>query len=393
MKRGIGVLMISLLLVLPLATAGIFDWFKRGEVQEGPYDVSVNVGNTPPTVEKFIAVFEDDAESGIADWIDDDGGVITVAGEIQGDPGGNMGDGGTMDIGFKFTVEDLDGPGDLPWSGGFGAIQLGTNVIVTFTEPANDVQTAGTNTVTASICEGVSCVGNSDCNDQTAGTNELLYRCRVPIDYNDPPTIGTADPANMWTIDVQVYDSTGTNNAQANSVDFGTLSVDYIDYWTISSVATPPGTTIIWGNLDINAGDQPSNDGNDLTMQNAGNRDITNEDVHAYNLVQDGVPANTLLASAFGVSNIDGGNYVPGPIVPDTGACDVGGAGVALIHDTDVTVGIAIPYTGAGIGGDTATMYHCIWPTVNPTYLGGSPSSSYVANAANSNQWLVDFNS
>ncbi|MFH1585215.1 MAG: hypothetical protein ABIB79_00425, partial [archaeon] len=54
-KRGL-VILCLLLLVVPLATAGIFDWFKE-KVQFGPqFNVSISLGNVAPEILTILNV-------------------------------------------------------------------------------------------------------------------------------------------------------------------------------------------------------------------------------------------------------------------------------------------------------------------------------------------------
>jgi hypothetical protein len=362
-----------------------------------PFDATVQLSNVPPVIVKFIAAFEDEDSNGV----DDDAGAVTVAGRILGDAGGSEGDGLKI-VKLKFTVSDIDNVADsngidLPGGVGGPAIAVGTNIIVSITNPANN--NLG-NVLSASSCTTASCFGNADCNDQTSTTKERAYACDITMNYFDPRTTNAgAAAADYWTIDVQVFDSTGVNNDQkvSGNSGFNVLANDYIYYNTISSVSVPAGTTLAWTGLDINLPDRAADGGSDLIMENAGNIQINSEDVIAEDLVDDGVPANSLLGTAFSADDTIGGAAGGG-----SGACDVPGGGgpltagaQILTNDgiTPVNFPIVIAYTGAGVATDRSTMFYCIYPVVNPTFLTGVTVNTYVANAANTNRWDVSFNS
>ena len=53
MKKSVVIIIFAVLLLVPLASAGFFDWFTGKVTQET--DLAITVGNTPPTVD-FISV-------------------------------------------------------------------------------------------------------------------------------------------------------------------------------------------------------------------------------------------------------------------------------------------------------------------------------------------------
>jgi len=401
MKRGksilFGIFFIMIIMVsVSYVSANWFsDLFKFGEENpdlEGElpasFGASVQVSNTAPEIKKFVAVFEDDNKDGT----DDNAG--TSAGTVTGEPGGSEGD-GIMNVNFKFVVEDLDGKADLPGYTGGPAIVYGTNLIVEFSAPTN-APVGNTQKVSASTgdCSAATCQGNALCPDQSATTNQVIYTCFMKMNYYNPPSPNGGAVANdRWKFRVKVVDSTNINNDEANSGDagFNVLNNDYMIYNTINSISVPAGTTVSWNNLNPNTADNKAD--TNLVLENGGNKAVSTEDIVAKDLVQNGVPANKLLSTAFSVGAIVGG--------ANTGACDINGGGgttpwdgIALTNNGNpVTFSVAVPYTAAGIATDKNNMYFCIWPVVNPTYLAGSSAKSYVANAANSNAWAVIFKS
>lgn len=369
MKKELVILSI-LLLVVPMLSAGIFDFFKSGP-KESPVDVGVTLANTAPTMVTFIAVTENP----------DDVNGVTPAGDIQGVATG------TVPVTFKFVVEDLNGLADLPGLTG-PAITEGTNVAVTFTEPTNDA-TPGTNTISVvgGDCTAISCVANPDCTDQTAGTLQKEYSCDIDMNYYDPssPNAG-ASAADRWTISATVQD-VGLLSATANSGDLGftTLADNYIFYYDIQGVSA--AGPLNWANLDTGTDDQPSDLG--IVLTNVGNIAIADESVTGQNLVENLVPANYIEVLAFSAGAALG--------AADAGACDAvggGGAGIAGINLVDnVAQTVTVPLTFSADGSDTATIYFCAWDALSNGHIFGSPALTYISNSANSNQWDISFNS
>jgi len=373
--------LVFLSLLTATATAGITDWLKEkltGEPQLSPFDTTITISNVEPTIIRFIAV----------DEYDPDENGATGPGTIQGSPGGTEGASTVIGL-FHFIVEDLNEPTDLPGGGGATVIQLGTNVIVTFTAPTASLFT---NTINTEGCTTSSCVGNPDCTDQTAETNQLEYNCIFAMNYYDPPSPdgGAVPETDRWKITVTVKDSTGTNSdtatsgqAQEPGVDEGFdhstcldedgLDCDYIIYNIIQGVST--NNALSWSGIDINYGDQPADDG--LEISNVGNIAVTKETILAYNPVEDGESANYLKVDAFSV----GIDYF--------GACDVGGTAEALINGIGVDLSQSISYSADG--SDTADVFFCIWDTLNPNNIVGAPALSYVANDVQvpSNRWSI----
>jgi len=298
-------------LVVVLMMSFLVSGFFHKDVQESPVDVGVAVANAPPSINSFIAVFEDDN----GDGVDDLGG--TDPGTIQPFAGGTEGP-GFVTVRFQFVAEDPNGVSDLPGLTG-PAIVEGTNLIVTFTEPANDDDGAhpGDNTVSAvgGDCSAVTCVGNSDCVDQSAGTNEKEYICDIRMNYYDPPALGSVIPGDLWTISATVVDiDTNLDTAQSGDPGFNVLANDFIEYLQITAISTIGA--LGWASLDINTADQPADAG--LVLDNVGNVAVIDEGVSANNLLEDGT-TNGLAVAAFSAGPVAGG--------ADSGACDSTGGG------------------------------------------------------------------
>jgi hypothetical protein len=372
------VIWILIIVAVALFLIYVFGGFGN-EPLFSPFEATIQLANTPPNIVSFLSIRENP----------DDVNGVTPDGEIQGDAGGTEGT-GTVEVRLRFLVEDPDGPDDIPGLTG-PAISEGTNLIVTYTEPLND-GTAGTNTLSAVAgdCSALSCVSNPACTDQSAGTNQKMYLCDIPMNYFDPPSPnGGAAAPDRWTISVTIEDaSTNTDTAQSGDTGFTALANNYIYYRVIQGVST--GDVLAWSALNINLDDENADTG--LGLDNVGNIQVVDEGVTGFNPCESGpnCGVNFIESAAFSVGDTVGG--------ADTGACDapggggLGTGGFSLADGVPATnVPVAISFSGDGL--DTNTMYFCVWDQLSNGHIQGTPVSTYVANAANGNIWSVIFNS
>lgn len=388
MKRGVGVLIVISILVLPLVAAGIFDWFK-GDVQEAPeVEVAVTLTNVPPNIVGLHPVSDrecDDASTAVGS--DDDGEVQPIDGTDSTCP--TDGDGIVYAM-VTFVVEDSDGQADLPASVSVAA----GDIAVDITSPANGIL-SGARTLSAAdgsanyptgataTCAGTNCgAGNAWCNpgDEEFGsgdeTNQKSYTCFVKMRYFDE-TIQNAPnptgPGDMWTIDMYIEDSTG-NSDTATSTDFGsTFPGDedyYVWYRTVSEIDVTPGERILWSSVSVILPDHRSEDDNagdgadtGLTFENMGNQVIDTVDIQPQDLcgTVQGCSNAQLEAEAMSV-----GTTEPAAAQgSNTGACEETGAGTPLDPDSPESAygpgGWDVPFTSQGGSTDNNELYFCIW--------------------------------
>src|SRR3989344_7581644 len=138
MKKEVMVLSVILLtLVLPYASASIFDWFKSARTSPSqPTDVSVTVGNSVPT-------------------------IVSVSQVTRGPSVGQVElvESSVANVFFNFTVQDNNGAGDINDA---TAKARFTNA----SEPNRD----------STSCVPFLVAGNP---------NQKIYQCTVPMQYYD----------------------------------------------------------------------------------------------------------------------------------------------------------------------------------------------------------------
>ncbi|MFH1585848.1 MAG: hypothetical protein ABIB79_03710 [archaeon] len=248
MKRGFGVLMISLLLVLPIVSAGFFDWVKE-KVQLGPQetqDVAVTVGNAVPIVDVM-------GSTGISSVIiEDSTGTATII----------------------FQVSDANGQGEVDMSGAPEAIDI------TITSPSLETRTAD---------EG-GCLTTA-----TPVTNGYEYTCDIIMSFYEEE--GT------WDVDVSVTDSnSGVGTADDIAEDTDDLAVSQLKAIKLLRSILGTAGAIEFGtvtpdqtNIDSTAGieaddTQVVNTGNFIIDDAVGATDLTIQSVALSNGI-DNIPA------------------------------------------------------------------------------------------------------
>ncbi len=408
---------LGVLIVSSFASASLGSWLKglfgAEEPDLAPFDVGVQLGNTPPTIVAFIGIFED-CNDGPCNDIDDPA-FGTAVGTIQGEAGGSEGDGITS-ARFKFVVEDPDCEGgstctDLPGMAGGPAITYGTNLLVSFTEPANPPAYSNTITAGAGDCVAVSCFGDTQCPDSTASTQQVKYICDMEMNFYDPPSpSGGATAGDRWRVSARIYDSTGANNDLKTTTNFPTVDIIYNVIHGVSTTGTGPGVApvITWTNLDTNTDDQCADGGGacataGITATNVGNEAVSSIDLQGEDLVSSidtdsniltdekcttvgGIVSNCLAVAAFSVGTVVGGT--------NTGACDVLGTGAEALANPPTIAnppGFSIAYDATATP-PTDDLFFCAWDAVVPGgHIIGTSVSSYVANDDAGNQWMGVF--
>jgi hypothetical protein len=210
MKRGIiGIAFVCLMLVLPLASAGIFDFLGR-KVQLGPsetQDFSVSVSGVAPVVDVMPT-------TGISSAIIEEfTGTATII----------------------FQVSDGNGATDVNMDGGSEAIAI------TITSPGAETRTAT----------------EADCSiTATVVTNGFEYECDIEMQYYDE--------AGDWDVDVSVTDaSTDVGTADDSGEDANDLTVSQL-----RAIKVDPASI---GFGSVNPEDVDTESGSDTTITNIGN--------------------------------------------------------------------------------------------------------------------------
>lgn len=376
MKRGklvlsLTTLVVIILLVSVVVSAGFLDFFKKDEPQFGPFDASVNVGNAPPRIIDFIPVVENPDD------------LSSLAGQIQPVPGS------TVDARVIFIVQDPNGPVGLPGvvvpSDGAPAL-VAADIALSLTAPANGISST-VRSVDATSCFATECASGTNPNCNTGNfAIKKQYTCDVTMQYYDEPAISNTQAGDLWSISATIRDVPGLTDT-ATSATIGPFdALNYMEYLTTTGVSNA-AVTLAWSTLDVATDDVPADSG--LTLTNIGNVAVADELVTAQNLVEDGVPTNYIEVSAFSSGPSAGG--------ANSGACDAPGGGgtgtggVALVHGAGVVAPVPIGFTATGT--DSGTINFCVWDALNNGHIQGLPAISYVANSANSNQWNVVWNS
>lgn len=316
----VGVLVVGVL-VVSLVSAKHAWWHAWGEeVQEAPFDATVQLANAPPTIVAFRPT-DDFLTSGAAG------------------PGTGLGDVGAIgnvEIWARiiFIVEDPNQPNDLPGLGTGPAINVGPlsgagNILASITSPAdaaNSIRCAAGScrTRTASSgttagtdypsglgltrsCVATTCAGGTNTNCPcTSATNpgcaaispnavgsnnelQVQYTCYVKMNYWDEPTTSdaTLTANDYWTIRTQIEDSAASSDNVASgdldnngvpAYDFNEFACttinncDYIDHLSVKFLDTTG--SVGWTAVSIDAGDDPADTATDLAMTNKGNSPV-----------------------------------------------------------------------------------------------------------------------
>ena len=413
-KKMIQIATISIIvmfLAVSFVSAGLLDSIKKvfgaGEVQEAPFEASVQLANAPPSIITILPT------------TDVTNANVPIAGSGLGQVDIIT---GTTDYAVvKFVVDDPNLPtipGDLSATptilAVFGTPTVANNEIgVRLTSPAvgircvgpgcrnRDAATALRPTGSATTCSSVICTADADClaRGYTAPENarRRAFTCYVQMQYFDEPITTTPPTAGnqMWSISLYIEDNTG-NSASATSATFA----DVIPAWNYpgdelfyvwvrpsTDVDISPSTERIeWTSLSVTTTDNLGADGNavdtgtGLTLRNIGNRQVNSIDITPQNLLGTVNPAAILFATAFGVGLTAGG--------ANSGACDVnGGGGTSPWEGIALTGGAplanflrTIPFTadtpaqGLPLPATSAMqdLFFCIWPAIQSGgYLGG----------------------
>jgi hypothetical protein len=187
MKRGfIALSLITLLLILPFASAGLWEFLNR-KIQLGPtQEVSLTVAGANPEV------------------------------TIQSATTPSISDGGSADTTIVFDVIDINGADDVDMSGGFEAIDI------TLTDPSAAYTRSGTDT---------------NCGVGTPITNGFTYTCTITMQFYDE--IGD------WDVEVTVTDKDNNPGTDMN-LDYFTineLKAISLNVGTISFGSVTPGVS------------------------------------------------------------------------------------------------------------------------------------------------------
>ena len=207
MKKEVVVLSVILLtLVLPYASASIFDWFKNARASPSQQtDVSVTVGNSVPTIVSVSQVTR-----GLS------------VGQV------NLVESAVANVLFNFTVQDNNGAGDINDATAKARFRNAS-------EPIRD----------STGCVPVLIVGN-----------QKTYQCTVPMQYYDKHS--------SWGVNVSVKDSSGSyatnltrsftvNALQGFSMDVSAVSFSGLVPGAVNSLANVNTTLNNTGNYVIPA--------------------------------------------------------------------------------------------------------------------------------------------
>jgi len=264
MKRGIIIGILILVIIMPITSAGLFNWLKE-TVQLAPSeqkDVSVTVGNVAPTILTSPAIM-----------IDND--LITPP-FYEVDL--NTGSPGTQTVNVVFRVRDPNKVDDIDlstltidfvYSGGGEQ----TRSLVT---PATDCTTANINPT----------------------TNE--YDCNITMYHYDSPSDGATD---WWTATIYIQDSAANSDTETQNFNLNMLRD--------ISVVGGTGGNIGFGTLAPDMVDQTNSPGSDATITNNGNYNIGPAangpfQITAYRLCDSsGVCTEEIPANAFYASDND----------------------------------------------------------------------------------------
>ena len=417
----LGILLVS---SVSFASAKHAWWHPFGdEPQEAPFDASVQLANSPPTIVKLFPVY-DRTTGGVAQGADNDGEVTPVA-ALSADPG------------FVFAVVRfiVDDPNHLPGTPDLSltpaVITMGaqtaavSQTAVQITSPPTGILCTGPGcrnrdaatgifpTGATAACTGTNCGGvvANNCNDG-AGTSpygslvsnrQVEYTCYVRMSYFDEQTVATGIlRTQYWDVGLYIEDISGNGPTAVRSVFFdpspGTFDAGdedlYADVNRVDGMDVDTGESLQWLGASVTVTDIPATDADGadsdggLTFRNRGNSVISSSQLTPQDLTGNTVPAARLEAESM---STDFG--LEGVLGSDTGACDAPGGGgpgtaaTALAGDlaTFAAVeGFNVPFTATGTNQDE--LYFCIWSRLDigcgSTCLTSGSDSSYSANDA-----------
>ena len=267
-----------------------------------PFDASVQLQNSPPTIVAIYAVDDQGSTAG------DD--VVNALNGDAADPVNNAE--------IEFLVQDLNGidnlPGDpsIPFRQSTAVGQLGTaactggncNIEVYVTNPGTAY--AATN----KLFDAGSCIRLPTCPNSQAGAgcavNQMEYRCTVPMNYYDEPSGSSVDLNTHWDIFVGIADGSGTDTGTSSGLSQEQTTFEYTSnaYFIISS----PVAGIQFTSISLTGTDQQSNN-DPLALNNRGNVDFTLGTIQGSDLTSDDVggTGNNMPVDAFSISVQNGG--------------------------------------------------------------------------------------
>lgn len=421
-RNSIVVFLCTVLVMSSFVSANHAWWHPWGEeVKEAPFDASVQLANSPPTIVKLFPVY-DRTTGGVAQGADNDGEVTPVA-ALSADPG-------FVFAVVKFIVDDpnhLPGTPDLSLAP--AVITMGSQTAtvsqaaVQITSPPAGILCTGPGcrnrdaatgifpTGATAACTGTNCGGvvANNCNDGAGASlygslisnRQVEYTCYVRMSYFDEQTVGAGTLRNQyWDIGLYIEDISGNGPIAVRSIFFdpspGVFSVPsdedlYVDVNRVDGMDVNTGEFLQWLGASVTATDLPATDANGadadggLTFRDRGNSVVASSSLTPQDLTGNIVGTARLLAASmstdFGLEGVIGTNV---------GACDAPGGGgpgtaaTALVGGTTFSAieGFTIPFTATGTNQDE--LYFCIWPRLDTgcggTCLTSGSDSSYSAN-------------
>jgi hypothetical protein len=361
-KKVVYVFVVGLFLVLSIyiVSAKHAGWHFWGpDVQEAPFDATVSIANSPPTIVSWTEPDFDTSNGGIDAWPPTSCGTTTVVGE-GGAPDSDQ-------LGFVVTVTDPNTDSDLD---GAAAVTL----------TVQDLAVSPTVTHVGSCVRIAGSVGGADGVD---------FRCSFTMDFHDSDTVNwiaevtaTDDPGLAATNDLVQSDG----GANYPFFDYGSLfDVDVTD----SNDPTVPLDTLEWTGIVVTSTDK--NADTNLVVQNCGNGAI--DGTNPFN-----AGANYVTVRGRDLTNSPSTDFME----PDTfmvdqnsdpctagqrlddSASGVDDSGVTPISVLDVAIA-----TGASV---TDNIYFCIQAINQVPTRGSSPitSDSYSSSNPPASGWEVN---
>lgn len=440
---AMSILAVVFLLSISIASAGIMDTVKKaftGEDPElSPFDASVQLANTPPTIVGLLEVTDVDPLNAPI--------VSSPVRDVQPLSAADGAAGVVYSV-IEFIVEDPNlgptTPNELPGlpatcgatSSCPAVIPFGSptssnfQIAVRATSPVNGVRCASTcrtrdavagtiPTGATAACYAIDCGGASGpvvtgCNNGAGvspyggliSERQRKYRCYVQMQFYDEPSAGTKTlQGDFWSLSLYIEDSTG-NSASRTSASFVTAPWDvadeafFMDYLTVQGIDIRPTERLVWTGVSVAATDTPGND-NDLTetdtglsFRNRGNQALTQFSLKPQDLTGDIISTANLEVESMSVDDVVG--------LGNTGACNAAAGGgsapfaatLAGNTATDVdALGFAINFNADNTyvsGTNQDELYFCIWQRLDsltgcaagPCLSGGTTDSAYSANNA-----------
>ncbi len=429
-------LVLGILSVVSFVSARHAWWHPWGEeVQEAPFEATVGLANSPPTIVALLEVTDLDV-TGIpvtSSPVRDVQPFAAVSGAL-----------GNVYANVSFIVEDPNGASDLP------TVPGGANppVIVTFGSPTVANYEIAVRTVSpvsgircigpgcrnrdaaigvfpagsapaacyATSCNGAAGPAVSGCNNGagvspyggTVSLNQMKFNCLVRMEFYDQPSLTAKAAQNdFWTFSLYIEDSTGNSNTRT-STNFVTLPWDaadeafVMDYLTVKGMDVdlgPPAERLAWTGVSVTATDTPGGDNDPgdadtgLTFRNRGNLAIPSLNLRPQDLTGDIISTAILQVESMSVDDIAGGVNI--------GACDsINGGGTAPFDATDLAGNTLITGVAGlivGFNADNAyisgtnqdELFACIWQRLDSltgcaggACLTGGSDTAYSANDA-----------